>query len=62
MIVSIPDLCRLSYFYRGFRDTALSINPLNTSDLKIRTLANGEDPDKMPHDAAFHQGLHYLLR
>ena len=25
-------------------------------------LANSEDPDEMPHDAAFHQGLHYLLR
>ena len=26
------------------------------------TLANSEDPDEMQHDAAFHQGLHYLLR
>ena len=26
------------------------------------TLANSEDPDEMPHNAAFHQGLHYLLR
>ena len=24
--------------------------------------ANNEDPDKMPHGAAFHRGLHYLLR
>ena len=24
--------------------------------------ANSEDPDEMPHNAAFHQGLHYLLR
>ena len=22
--------------------------------------ANSDDPDEMPHDAAFHQGLHYL--
>ena len=22
------------------------------------TLTNSEDPDEMPHDAAFHQGLH----
>ena len=22
------------------------------------TLANSEDPDEMPHNAAFHQGLH----
>ena len=26
------------------------------------TLANSEDPDEMPHNVAFHQGLHYLLR
>ena len=28
----------------------------------MRTLANSEDPDEMPHTAAFHQGLHSLLR
>ena len=26
------------------------------------TLANSEDPDEMQHNAAFHQGLHCLLR
>ena len=26
------------------------------------TLTNSEDPDEMPHNAAFHQGLHCLLR
>ena len=26
------------------------------------TLANSEDPDEMPHDAAFHQDLHCLRR
>ena len=26
------------------------------------TLANSEDSDEMPHSAAFHQGLHCLLR
>ena len=26
------------------------------------TLANSEDADKMQHNAAFHQGLHCLLR
>ena len=25
-------------------------------------MANGEDPDEMQHNAAFHQGLHCLLR
>ena len=25
-------------------------------------MANGDDPDEMLHNAAFHQGLHYLLR
>ena len=26
------------------------------------SLANGEDPDEMQHDAAFHQGQHCLLK
>ena len=26
------------------------------------TMATSEEPDKMPHKAAFHQGLHCLLR
>ena len=26
------------------------------------SLAYSEDPDEMQHDAAFHQGLHCLLR
>ena len=26
------------------------------------TLENSEDPDEMPHDVAFHQGLHCLQR
>ena len=27
----------------------------------MSTLANSEDPDEMPHYAAFHHSLHYLL-
>ena len=27
----------------------------------MHTLANSEDPDEMRHNAAFHQGLHYLF-
>ena len=26
------------------------------------TLANSEEPDEMPHNVAFHQGLHCLIR
>ena len=26
------------------------------------TLVNSEDPDEIPHNAAFHQGLHCYLR
>ena len=28
----------------------------------MSTLANSEDPDEMPHNVAFHQGQHYLIR
>ena len=38
------------------------LNPISTSDSKMRTLSNSEDPDEMLHSAAFHQGLHCLLR
>ena len=40
----------------------ITLNPLYTGYSKLSTLANSEDPDEMPHDAAFHQGLHCLLR
>ena len=36
------------------------LKPLYTSDSQMHTLANSEDPEKMLHNAAFHQGLHYL--
>ena len=39
------------------------LNPLYTVVTpKCILLANSEDPDEMPHHAAFHQGLHYLPR
>ena len=28
----------------------------------LKSLANNEDPDEIMHNAAFHQGLHCLLR
>ena len=37
-------------------------NPLYTGNPKMGILANSEDPDEMQHNAAFHQGLHCLLR
>ena len=39
------------------------INSLYTRNPSMVTLVNCEDPDEMPpHNAAFHQGLHCLLR
>ena len=35
---------------------------LYTGDPLISTLTNSEDPDEMPHYAAFHLGLHCVLR
>ena len=40
--------------------TLLILTPLDSGN--PITGANGEDPDEMPHNAAFHQGLHSLLR
>ena len=40
-----------------------TIRALKTRSPKTGTLENSEDPDEMPHYyAAFHQGLHCLLR
>ena len=41
---------------------AIRFNALLTRNPLTGTLANSEDPDEMPHDVAFHQGLHCLLR
>ena len=37
------------------------VNPLFTDDLKVSSLANSEDPGKMPHNTTFRPGLHCLL-
>ena len=39
-----------------------SLIPLYTGNPQTGTLANSDDPDEMQDNAAFHQGLHYLLR
>ena len=39
----------------------LPLNPLKTRNPYMGTLANSEDPDGMPHNVAFHQGLHCML-
>ena len=39
-----------------------SVNPSKIGNPLISTLANSEDPDEMPHNAAFCQGLHFLIR
>ena len=40
------------------KETVKPVNPFYNGDSKISTLENSEDPDEMPHDAAFYQGLH----
>ena len=37
-------------------------NLLKTRNPKTGTLADSVDPDEMPHNAAFHQYLHCLVR
>ena len=36
----------------------LVINPLVTRDPLIGAFSNNEDPDEMPQNVSFHQGLH----
>ena len=37
------------------------VNPLYMGNSKLGVFTNSEDPCEMPHDAAFHMGLHCLL-
>ena len=39
-----------------FRDFGCLFNPLLTRNTYKGTLANSEDPDKMPHNVEFHKG------
>ena len=37
------------------------VNPLETRYPQTGTFTNREDPDEMPHNAAFHQGQHCIF-
>ena len=39
-----------------------NIGPFNTQNLKTDNMANSEDPDEIPLNVTFYQGLHTLLR
>ena len=40
----------------------IELNPLYTRNPITGTFTNSKDPDEMPHNVAFHQGLHCVLR
>ena len=40
----------------------MSLNLMYAGTRKIGTFAISVDPDEVPHDAAFHQDLHFLRR
>ena len=42
--------------------SSVEFNPLLTSDSLLRNLENSADPGEMQQKAAFHQGLHCLLK
>ena len=71
-----PEPLLLAYFKHGNRgwlrpnfrplaqidSSTFLLIPLWTGNPKTGTLANSEDPDEMTHNAAFHQGLHWMGR
>ena len=62
-----PSSVHILNFYVIFRARLVRVlhtlvNPFHSRYLQTGTLANSEDPDEMPHKAAFHLGLHCLLR
>ena len=50
------------HVYNDFGPQVLITLILCILETQTGTLANSEDPDEMQHNAAFHQGLHCLLR
>ena len=48
--------------YKKMWALIFNFNPLYMGDLQMGTFTDSEDPDEMLHNAAFHQGLHCLLR
>ena len=50
-----------SVYKKAFAQASLSLNPLYTGK-PLNRYFNSEDSDEMPHNAAFHEGLHCLLR
>ena len=68
IIVSIMCNIILTFLCQLFADLIKIMCSISlTSTLKTRnpqmgTFANSEDPDEMQHNAAFHKGLHCLLR
>ena len=68
-IVSLPKFLLIcssfhegtSYLYTKYY-YATCVNPFHSGYQPIGTLANSKEPDEMPHKAAFHQGLHCLLK
>ena len=52
----------LSILYLKGLSVKISKNDAFLSLKIVFILANSADPDEMPHKAAFHLGLHYLLK
>ena len=55
ILILATNLQPLTFFSRHFH---LTVWIRETTG----TFTNSEDPNEMPHNAAFHQGLHCLLR
>ena len=49
-----------TFFFINWLIQFHNIEPLYTDDSLTRTFANSEDPDEMPHNVTFHQGLHFF--
>ena len=59
IVLSIINSTRLSLSLSNAKHNLI---PLYIGNPYMRTISNSEDPDEIPHDAAFHQGIHCLLR
>ena len=58
----MAQICFAHFWFQGVTGRNFQNYEVFMSQKIVFVLANSADPDEMPHNAAFHQGLNFLLK